>query len=151
MARVFDAPRHLVFDAYTKPELLKRWFGPVGWSLVVCEVDLRVGGAYRFVMRRTERERDGDERRLSRDRAARADRRYRVVRRPLVRGSGDRRRRCCIEQGGKTTLTTTVRYDSKAVRDAVLKTPMESGVASSYDRLAQVLAAELAVETRLGA
>ena len=51
LTRVFDAPRHLVFDALTKPELLKRWFGPRGWSLVVCDVDLRVGGAWRFVLR----------------------------------------------------------------------------------------------------
>src|SRR6267154_3428633 len=51
MTRVFDAPRRLVFDAFSKPELLRRWFGPRGWSLVVCEVDLRVGGGFRFVMR----------------------------------------------------------------------------------------------------
>src|SRR5437879_13296000 len=51
LTRVFDAPRRLVFDAFTKPELLKRWFGPRGWSLVVCEVDLKVGGTFRFVLR----------------------------------------------------------------------------------------------------
>src|SRR6266480_1056663 len=51
MTRVFDAPRSFVFDAFTKPELLRRWFGPRGWSLVVCEVDLKVGGAWRFVLR----------------------------------------------------------------------------------------------------
>ncbi len=52
MTRVFDAPRRLVFDALTKLELLKRWFfGPPGWSLTVCEVDLKVGGAYRYVWR----------------------------------------------------------------------------------------------------
>src|ERR1700756_2399243 len=51
LTRVFDAPRDMVFDAFTRPELLKRWFGPRGWSLVVCEVDLRVGGAFRFVLR----------------------------------------------------------------------------------------------------
>ena len=51
LTRVFNAPRRLVFDAFTKPELLKRWFGPRGWSLVVCEVDLRVGGTFRFVLR----------------------------------------------------------------------------------------------------
>src|SRR5215469_4593051 len=50
LTRVFDAPRHLVFDAFSKPELLKRWFGPRGWSLVVCEVDYRVGGAWHFVL-----------------------------------------------------------------------------------------------------
>ena len=56
MTRVFDAPRSLVFDAWTKPELLKRWLGVRnGWSFEVCEVDLKVGGAYRFVWRgRTE-------------------------------------------------------------------------------------------------
>ena len=51
LTRVFDAPRKLVFDAFSKPELLKRWFGPRGWSLIVCDVDLRVGGGFRFVMR----------------------------------------------------------------------------------------------------
>src|SRR2546428_8059955 len=50
LTRVFDAPRRLVFDAFTKPELLKRWFGPRGWSMAVCEVDLKVGGAFRFVL-----------------------------------------------------------------------------------------------------
>lgn len=52
MTRVFDAPRNLVFDAYTKPELLKRWLGVFGgWTMAVCEVDLRVGGSYRWVWR----------------------------------------------------------------------------------------------------
>src|SRR6267143_1414078 len=52
MTRVFDAPRDLVFDAWTKPELLKRWLGVFGnWSFAVCEVDLRVGGKYRYVWR----------------------------------------------------------------------------------------------------
>src|SRR5437879_11726990 len=51
MTRVFAAPRRLVWDAFTKPELLKRWFGPRGWSLAVCEVDLKVGGGFRFVLR----------------------------------------------------------------------------------------------------
>jgi uncharacterized protein YndB with AHSA1/START domain len=52
MTRVFDAPRRLLFDAHTKPELLKRWlFGPDGWSLAVCEVDLRPGGKYRYLWR----------------------------------------------------------------------------------------------------
>ena len=52
MTRVFDAPRALVFEALTKPALLKRWLlGPPGWTLAVCEIDLRVGGAYRYVWR----------------------------------------------------------------------------------------------------
>jgi len=53
MTRVFDAPRNLVFDAFTKPELVRRWLlGPDGWSMPVCEIDLKVGGAYRYVWRR---------------------------------------------------------------------------------------------------
>lgn len=52
MTRMFDAPRRLVFDAWTKPDLLKRWFGgPRGWSLVECDIDLRPGGKYRFLTR----------------------------------------------------------------------------------------------------
>ena len=50
VTRVFDAPRRLVFDAYTKPELIKRWsLGPDGWSMPICEIDLRAGGKYRYV------------------------------------------------------------------------------------------------------
>ena len=55
MTRVFDAPRDLVFDALTKPDLAKRWLlGPPGWSMPVCEIDLKVGGTYRYVWRNTE-------------------------------------------------------------------------------------------------
>ncbi len=53
MTRVFDAPRQLVFDALTKPALVKRWLlGPPGWSMPICEIDLRVGGKYRYVWRK---------------------------------------------------------------------------------------------------
>jgi len=50
VVRVFNAPRELIWDCHTKPELVKRWMlGPPGWSMPVCEIDLRVGGAYRYV------------------------------------------------------------------------------------------------------
>src|SRR5437773_9851644 len=53
MIRVLDAPRKMVFDAFTKPELVKRWLlGPDGWTMPVCEIDLRVGGVYRYVWRK---------------------------------------------------------------------------------------------------
>jgi uncharacterized protein YndB with AHSA1/START domain len=53
MMRVFNAPRRAVFDALTKPELVKRWLvGPPGWSMVVCDIDLKVGGTYRYLWRR---------------------------------------------------------------------------------------------------
>jgi len=141
MTRVFDAPRSMVFDAWTKPELLKRWLGVFGgWTFAVCEVDLRVGGKYRFVWRG----KDGNEMAMG------------GVYREIVRPE----RIVCtekfddpwyegdaidtttfVERAGKTTMTTTVLYGSKEIRDAVLKSPMESGVAKSYDKLAEVLAA----------
>lgn len=53
IARDFHAPRQLVFDAFTKPELVRRWLlGPDGWTMPVCEIDLRVGGSYRYVWRK---------------------------------------------------------------------------------------------------
>ena len=140
MTRVFDAPRNLVFDAYTKPDLLKRWLGVFGgYSMPVCEVDLRVGGTYRFVWRGP----DGAEMEV---RGV-----YREVVRPerLVHTEkfdeawypGEALiTTMLVEQGAKTTLTVTMRYESREARDAVLKSPMESGVAQSYDKLAELLA-----------
>jgi len=137
LTRVFDAPRTLVFDAFSKPELLKRWFGPRGWSLVVCEVDLRVGGTFRFVMRGP----DG------RDMGMRGV--YREIvppERSVHTESFDdypgesQVTAVFVEQGGKTTLTATVLYPSREVRDIVLKTGMEHGAAESYDKLAELLA-----------
>ncbi|MGH7551043.1 MAG: SRPBCC family protein [Gemmatimonadota bacterium] len=141
MTRVFDAPRSLVFDALTKPELLKRWlFGPDGWSLEVCEIDLRPGGEYRYVWRH---EADGTEMGMGGV--------YREVVPPeriVATESFDESwypgdavgTMVLTEQGGKTTLTQTMLYESREARDAVLESPMESGVAASYDRLEEVLA-----------
>jgi uncharacterized protein YndB with AHSA1/START domain len=138
MTRVFDAPRHLVFDAFTKPELLKRWFGPRGWSLVVCETDFRVGGSWRFVLRGP----DGSEMGM-----------YGVYReivppeRTVHTESFDDYpgesivTAVWVENDGKTTLTATVLYPSQEIRDAVINSGMEHGAAESYDKLAEVLAA----------
>jgi uncharacterized protein YndB with AHSA1/START domain len=137
LTRVFDAPRRLVFDAFTKPELLKRWFGPRGWSLVVCEVDLKVGGTFRFVLRGP----DG------KDMGMRGV--YREIvppERTVHRESFDdypgesQVTTVLVEQGGKTTLTATVLYSSPEVRDAVIKSGMEHGAAECYDKLAELLA-----------
>ena len=139
MTRAFHAPRRLVFDALTKPELVKRWLiGPPGWSMPVCEIDLKVGGSYRYVWRHT----DGKEMGV------------RGVYRDIV----PQERVICterfdeawypgealltttlVEQDGKTTLTSTVLYVSKEARDGVLKSGMENGVAASYDRLAELV------------
>ena len=125
MTRVFDAPRRLVFDAFTKPELLKRWFGPRGWSLVVCEVDLRVGGTFRFVLRGPEI--------VPPERSVHTESFDDYPGESLVTATW-------VEQGGKTTLTVTVLYPSQEVRDAVLRSGMEHGAAECYDKLAELLA-----------
>lgn len=51
MTRVFDAPRHLVFEAFTRPELLRRWLGAPGRTFAVCDIDLRAGGSFHYVWR----------------------------------------------------------------------------------------------------
>lgn len=139
MTRTFDAPRHLVFDAWTKPELLERWFGAQGWHLIVCEVDLRVDGTWRFVSRGPDgtdmgqggvyREIVPPERLVYTE--SFVDQSYpgeSLVTHALV------------EEHGKTTVTSTIRYPSKDARDIVLRYPMERGVAEGYERLDHVLA-----------
>jgi uncharacterized protein YndB with AHSA1/START domain len=141
MTRVFDAPRTLVFDAWTKPELLRRWLGVrAGWTFAVCEVDLKVGGKYRWVWRGpdgTEMGMGGVFREIVRPERLVATERFDE---PWYEGGDAVDTTVFVEKGGKTTVTTTVRYASKEVRDAVLKSPMASGVAESYDKLAEVLA-----------
>lgn len=141
MTRVFDAPRHLVFEAWTRPELLKRWLGVFGgWTMEVCEVDLRVGGSYRYVWHGS----DGTEMGMGGV--------FREVAPPgrLVATEvfdeawypGEAVSTLeLIENDGKTTAINTVLYDSKEIRDGVLKSPMEKGVAASYDKLEEMLVA----------
>jgi uncharacterized protein YndB with AHSA1/START domain len=140
MTRVFDAPRRMVFDALTKPELVRKWLlGPPGWTMPVCEIDARVGGAYRFLWRGadgTEMGSRGVCREILPPERFVATERFDDAWYPgeaLVTYA-------LVEEGGKTTLTLTVLYESREARDAVLKTPMEKGVAMSYDRLAEMLA-----------
>jgi uncharacterized protein YndB with AHSA1/START domain len=124
MSRVFNAPPHLVFEACSKPELVRRWLlGPDGWSMPVCEIDLRVGGSYRYVWRHSERV-------VATEKFDEAWYPGEAVGTLVL-----------AERDGKTTLTQTMLYDSRETRDAILKSPMEKGVAVSYDRLETVLAA----------
>jgi uncharacterized protein YndB with AHSA1/START domain len=147
MTRVFDAPRELVFEAWTTPDLLKRWlYGSEEWKLAFCEIDLKVDGALRFVWRHS----DGREMGMGGV--------YREIVPPqrLVftelfdedwTGGVSLVTTVLAEQAGKTTMTQTVRYSSLAARDGVLKTPMEQGIAQSYDRLAALLETTLARES----
>src|SRR5438552_12696572 len=137
LTRVFNAPRQLVFEAFTKPELLKRWFGPRGWSLVVCDVDLRVGGGFRFVLRGP----DGKEmgmRGVYRE-ITPPERSVHVETFDDYPGSESVVTAVFVEKGGKTTLTATVQYPSQLVRDAVIQSGMEHAPPESYNRLAELL------------
>jgi uncharacterized protein YndB with AHSA1/START domain len=136
MTRVFDAPRRMVFEAFSKPELMKKWFGPRGWTLPVCEMDARVGGGFRFVMRGP----DGREMGL-RGRYVEMEAPARSVHMEAFddfpgesRVTGE-----FVEQDGRTTLTVTVEYPSQEARDAVLQMGMPRGAGESYDKLAEML------------
>jgi uncharacterized protein YndB with AHSA1/START domain len=137
LTRVFNAPRHLVFEAFTRPELLKRWFGPHGWSLPVCEVDYRVGGSFRFIMRGP----DGNEMgmRGTYKEIAPPDRSVHMESFDDFPGSESQVTTVFTEKDGKTTMIATVLYPSKEVRDAVIQSGMEHGAAETYDRLAEML------------
>jgi uncharacterized protein YndB with AHSA1/START domain len=140
VTRVFDVPRRLVFEAYTKSELVKRWLlGPDGWSMPVCEIDLRAGGKYRYVWKNNS---DGKEMGMGGI--------YREVVAPERIVATEKFDEAwypgeavdtivLTERDGKTTLTQTIVYNSRETRDAVLKSPMQYGMAASYDRLENFL------------
>ena len=147
MTRSFDAPRHLVFDALTKPELVTRWLGVFGgWTMPVCEIDLKVGGAYRYVWRRPgghEMGMRGVFREVVPPERLVATEQFDESWYP----GGAVDTMVLTEQVGRTTLTTTVVYDSREARDAVLKSPMEQGVEAGYNTL-ETLLTTLAREAR---
>jgi uncharacterized protein YndB with AHSA1/START domain len=137
MTRVFDAPRRLVFEAYTNPKHLPHWMlGPDGWTMPVCEIDLRPGGVWKFAWRKS----DGTVMEMQGV--------YREVKPPerLVNTESwgadwpeTINTLVLTEKDGKTTITQTVLYPSKQARDAALQTGMKEGVISSFDRLADYL------------
>ncbi len=137
MTRVFDAPRRLVFEAHTDPEHLPHWMlGPEGWTMPVCEIDLRPGGAWHFVWRRsdgTEMEMRGEYREITPP--------ERLVSTESWGGDWPETLNTLIltEEDGKTTMTSTVLYPSKEARDAALETGMKEGASLSFDRLAEYL------------
>ena len=138
LTRVINAPRRLVFAAYTDPEHVPNWMlGPDGWSMPVCEIDLRVGGAWRFVWRHA----DGSEMEM---RGL-----YKEIVPPerlvSTESWGDDfpetlNTLLLSEEDGRTTITQRVLFASKEARDAALRTRMQEGMAESFDRLAEYLA-----------
>jgi uncharacterized protein YndB with AHSA1/START domain len=139
LTRLFDAPRALVFDAMTKPEHVKQWWGRLGegYSVPVCEIDLRPGGAWRFVNRHPKGEAVfyGEYVEVVRpDRLVFTEIFADFPDSPSVVTS------VFTEEDGKTRLTATVRYPSKEVRDMVMATGMARGAGISYDRLEELVA-----------
>jgi uncharacterized protein YndB with AHSA1/START domain len=140
VTREFDAPRALVFDAFTKPELVRRWLlGPPGWTMPVCEIDLRVGGSYRYTWRS---EKDGAQ--------MGAGGVFREVV-PLERLVATERfddawypgdaviTTVFSEKRGVTRTTITILYESQEARDTACRSGMEHGMAAGYDRLEKLL------------
>jgi uncharacterized protein YndB with AHSA1/START domain len=136
ITRVFDAPAELVFDATTKPELVRRWWGFETSEWLVCEIDLRVGGKWRYVVREGDMEVGfhGEYREISRP--------HRLVFTEMYEGVPNPGQEnypvntvTLEEVGGVTTMTVLVQHTSKEDRDAVLESGMEGGMQISYNRL----------------
>jgi uncharacterized protein YndB with AHSA1/START domain len=139
LTRLFDAPRRLVFEAMTKPEHVRRWWGCLDerHSVIVCEIDFRPGGAWRFVGRGPlgEFAFHGVYREIVVP--------ERVVFTEIYEPFPDIESvvtSVLTEEGGKTRLTATCTYPSQEVRDSVLKTGMTRGAGISYDRLEELVA-----------
>ncbi len=141
MTRTFSAPRQLVWDAHTKCDLLKRWlFGPDGWELAVCQMDLRVGGRYRWVWRHPQkkematggvfREIVAPERLVNTEQ----------FEEPWYPGEAVNTM-VLTEQAGKTLMTLTLLHESKESRDIALKSGMETGMEMGFERLDKIFAA----------
>ena len=137
LTRLFDAPRSRVFEAMSMPEHITQWWGRLGegYSVPVCEVDLRPGGAWRFVNRHPNGE--AAFRGVYREIAPPG----RMVFTEIFEQFPDTESvvtSVLTDENGKTRLTATVTYPSKEVRDAVLDSGMARGAATSYDRLEEV-------------
>jgi uncharacterized protein YndB with AHSA1/START domain len=140
LCRDFDAPRSLVFDAFTKPELVRRWLlGPPGWTMPVCEIDLRVGGSYRYLWRS---EKDGSEmgirgvfREIVPVECVVATERFDDAWYP-----GEALNTTVFEEiRGVTKTTITILYESQEARDTARRSGMEHGMSAGLDRLDSIL------------
>ena len=143
VTRGFDAPADLVFACHTKPQLVQKWLlGPPGWSMPVCEINLTIGGVYTYIWRS-----DADASEFG----------FTGIFKEIVVASRLVHSESMIgtpgealvtttftEAGGRTTLSVTMSFESQEVRDQVLLTGMTDGMAVSYDRLDEMLAAKVA-------
>ncbi len=139
--RHFDAPVAIVFDCHTKPALVQRWLlGPPGWSMPVCEIDLTVGGGFRYLWRNDE---------IGQEFALAGTYREIVAPTRIVHAEafeGVEMPQALVTtvfagKAGRTAMTLTISYPSRALRDAAIATGMTGGMGQSYDRLDTLLAA----------
>jgi uncharacterized protein YndB with AHSA1/START domain len=139
--RSFAAPRSRVFDAHTKPELVRQWLlGPPGWTMPVCEIDLRPGGKFRYVWRHPDKDDmgvTGTYREIVRP--------ERIVHTELFDVDWTAGETTVTTQltgrAGRTTLTITVLYATREARDGALQSGMESGMEASYAALEDLVRA----------
>ena len=136
--REVDAPQDLVWDTWTQPALVARWMlGPPGWTMPVCEMDLRVGGAWRYVWRKNhgeEMEMTGKYLEVTPTSRLVSTERWRPQR-PETNNEVE-----LVEKDGRTTIIQTVQYPSKEARDAATRTGMAEGLEQSYQRIDALLA-----------
>ncbi|WP_434438709.1 SRPBCC domain-containing protein [Lentzea sp. E54] len=138
MSRSFDAPATLVWEAYTTPALLRRWLlGPDGWEMPICEVDLRVGGKWRYGWAQP----DGSGAFEMHGEYTEVTPFTRIANTEIFEDNPPAETVVeFVEADGRTTMTTTMRLVSQEARDAVLATGMADGAGRSYERLGEVLA-----------
>lgn len=156
VVRVFDAPRQLIWDCHTKPELVQRWlFGPNGWSMPHCRIDLTVGGRYRYVWRHLT---DGREfgsfgrhqeiiaphHLVFTEEMDGLDGQPMNIEDPAEGPDPSVNTMDLTEEGGRTTLRLNMRFASEAIRDMALQSGMTDGMGEGYDRL-ETLMTEVAV------
>ncbi|MGC4833787.1 SRPBCC family protein [Micromonospora vinacea] len=138
LSRLFDAPVDLVFAAFTQPELLIRWYGARGWRLAECDVDLRVGGRWRFMSLGP-----AGARMVQAGVYRQIEPPHRLVYTELFDDQSYPGETLVghefTELAGRTTVTTTLLYATAEGRDTVLRYPMARGVGQSYLRLAELL------------
>jgi uncharacterized protein YndB with AHSA1/START domain len=135
--REFDAPRRLVIQAMTRPELIQRWLGGVRATVLSAEVDLRVGGRYRYVLRAHNGHEfafGGVYREITDERVVQTEKFDDYPSEAVVTST-------FREAAGKTTLHVVVAFPSEEIRDLVMRTGMAEGAGESYDKLAEVIAA----------
>jgi uncharacterized protein YndB with AHSA1/START domain/DNA-binding transcriptional ArsR family regulator len=139
VTRDFDVPARFLFEAYSKPEHLKRWFGPKGFPLTLCEVDFRVGGRFRFAMTGPDGKQNtpfgGEYLEIVPDTRIVFDNRFEEPNAPKMITTITFK-----ETDGKTKLVMHTLFESKAMRDEYLGLGMEEGINSGFDQLAEVVA-----------